>query len=234
MMNKIYSKQDFRKFCQSRNPFGMSAIDAQLASIEAHGGGYINPTILEEREFNMSQMDVFSRLMMDRIIFLGTDVSSYSANIVNAQLLYLDSVDPERDINMYINSPGGSCIDGFAVIDTMDFIKADVSTLCAGLAASFGAMLLCNGAKGKRSALPHASIMIHQPLISGGISGQATDIEIENREMQKTKKALYEVMAANTGRSFQEVWDACERNNWMTSEEAKDFGLIDTVIQPKK
>lgn len=218
---------DFEKYLLSKNPHSRSVYDDY-----AKAQGYLNPYIIEESQLHVTTMDVFSRLMKDRIIWFGTAVTSETANIIQAQLLYLDQIE-ETPISIYINSPGGECISGMGIYDTIQYINSETNSCCTGLAASFGAILLCCCTH--RTALPNASIMIHQPLISGGgISGQATDIMIEAREMEKTKKKIYEVLSKHTGRSFQEVWDACERNNWMTSQEALNFGLIDEIISKKK
>ena len=192
---------------------------------------YMNPYILEERQLNVTQLDVFSRLMMDRIIFLGTEVNDYTANVLQAQLLYLDSVDPGKDINVYINSPGGSVYAGLGIYDTMQFIQSDVATICTGMAASMAAVLLVAGKEGKRSALPHSRVMIHQPL--GGVQGQASDIEIEAREIQKIKKELYTIIAEHSHTDFDKVWADSDRNYWMTAEEAKEYGMIDQVLAKK-
>ena len=192
---------------------------------------YMNPYILEERQLNVTQLDVFSRLMMDRIIFLGTEVNDYTANVLQAQLLYLDSVDPGKDINVYINSPGGSVYAGLGIYDTMQFIQSDVATICTGMAASMAAVLLVAGKEGKRSALPHSRVMIHQPL--GGVQGQASDIEIEAREIQKIKKELYTIIADHSHTDFDKVWADSDRNYWMTAEEAKKYGMIDQVLAKK-
>lgn len=192
---------------------------------------YISPTIIEERQLNVAQMDVFSRLMMDRIIFLGDEVNDYVANIIQAQLLFLESSDPKRDIQIYINSPGGSVYAGLGIYDTMQFVTPDIATICTGIAASMSAVLLCAGTKGKRSALKHSRIMIHQPM--GGMQGQASDIEITAREIQKLKKELYEIIAIHTGQDFEKVWTDSDRDHWMTSEEAKQYGMIDEVLTKK-
>ena len=194
-------------------------------------GQYINPYILEERQLNVTQMDVYSRLMMDRIIFLGTQIDDYAANTLIAQLLYLDSVDPGKDISIYINSPGGSVSAGLAIYDTMQNIKSDVATICTGLAASMAAVLLVAGTEGKRAALPHSRVMIHQPL--GGVQGQASDIEIEAREIMKIKKELYGIIAEHSHTAFDKVWNDSDRNYWMTAEEAREYGMIDTVLKKK-
>ena len=192
---------------------------------------YISPTIIEERQLNVAQMDVFSRLMMDRIIFLGDEINDYVANIIQAQLLFLESSDPKRDIQIYVNSPGGSVYAGLGIYDTMQFISPDVATICTGIAASMAAVLLCAGAKGKRSALKHSRIMIHQPM--GGMQGQASDIEITAREILKLKKELYDIIATHSGQPFDKVWSDSDRDYWMTSQEAKDYGMIDEVLIKK-
>ena len=189
---------------------------------------YISPTIIEERQLNVAQMDVFSRLMMDRVIFLGTDVNDYTANVIQAQLLYLDSTDPGKDVSIYINSPGGSVYAGLGIYDTMQYISSDVSTICTGMAASMAAVLLVAGAKGKRFALRHSRVMIHQPM--GGAQGQASDIEITAREIQKLKKELYTIIADHSGQPFEKVERDSDRDYWMTSEEAREYGMIDEVL----
>ncbi len=189
---------------------------------------YMNPYILEERQLNVTQMDVFSRLMMDRIIFLGTQVTDQSANIIQAQLLYLDSVDPDKDISLYINSPGGSVYAGLGIYDTMQIINSDVSTICTGMAASMAAVLLVAGQKGKRFALPHSRVMIHQPM--GGIQGQASDIEITAREILKLKEELYRIISSHSGQSFDKVAADSDRDYWMIAAEAKEYGMIDEVL----
>ena len=194
-------------------------------------GGYVSPTIIEERQLNVAQMDVFSRLMMDRIIFLGTDVNSNVANIIQAQLLFLESVDSAKDIQIYINSPGGSVYAGLGMYDTMQFIKPDVATICTGIAASMAAVLLCAGAEGKRSALPHSRVMIHQP--SGGAQGVASDMEINLKEMLKLKNELYEIIAKHTKQPFAKVYKDSERDYWMIAREAKEYGMIDEVLERK-
>lgn len=193
---------------------------------------YISPTIIEERQLNVAQMDVFSRLMMDRIIFLSTDVNDYTATVVQGQLLYLDSVDPGKDISIYLNSPGGSVIAGLGLYDTMQHIKSDVSTICIGMAASMAAVLLVAGAQGKRLALPHSRVMIHQPL--GGVQGQASDIEITAREILKYKAELYKIIADHSGMSLDRIEADADRDYWMTAQEAKDYGMIDNILMPDK
>ena len=191
----------------------------------------MTPYIMEERQLNVAQMDVFSRLMMDRIIFLGTDVNDQVANIITAQLLFLESVDSGKDIQIYINSPGGSVYAGLGIYDTMQFIKPDVATICTGMAASMSAVLLCAGAQGKRSALPHSRVMIHQP--SGGAQGVASDMEINLKEMLKIKNELYEIIAKHTKQPFTKVYKDSERDYWMIAREAKDYGMIDEVLERK-
>jgi len=189
---------------------------------------YISPSILEERQLNVTQMDVFSRLMMDRIIFLGTQVDDYTANVIQAQLLFLDSSDPGKDISIYLNTPGGSVYAGLGIYDTMQFIGSDVATICTGMAASMGAVLLVAGTKGKRSALRHSRVMIHQPM--GGAQGQASDIEITAREIQKLKKELYQIIADHSGNAFDRIEKDSDRDYWMTSQEAVDYGMIDKIL----
>ena len=193
---------------------------------------YISPSILEDRQLNVTQMDVFSRLMMDRIIFLGTEVDDYSANVIQAQLLYLDSSDPGKDISIYLNTPGGSVYAGLGIYDTMQYIGCDVATICTGMAASMGAVLLVAGTKGKRSALKHSRVMIHQPM--GGAQGQASDIEITAREIQKLKKELYTIIADHSGNSYEKIFQDSDRDYWMTAEEAKAYGMIDEVLVRNK
>lgn len=218
---------DFRRYATGHLGMnGMVLDDVMRAQAQ-----YLNPYILEERQLNVTQMDVFSRLMMERIIFLGTQVDDYSANTIQAQLLYLDSVDPGKDISIYINSPGGSVTAGLGIYDTMQFISSDVATLCTGMAASMAAVLLVGGKEGKRSALKHSRVMIHQPL--GGVQGQASDIEIEAREIQKFKKELYNIISEHSHQPFDKVWNDSDRNYWMTSEEAKEYGMIDEVLMRK-
>jgi ATP-dependent Clp protease protease subunit len=189
---------------------------------------YISPTIIEERQLNVASMDVFSRLMMDRIIFLGLPIDDYVANIIEAQLLYLDSADPGKDIQIYFNTPGGSVYAGLGIYDTMQYISADIATICTGMAASMGAVLLTAGKKGKRSALKHSRVMIHQPM--GGVEGQASDIEIQAREIMKLKNELYEIIALHSGNPVEKVAKDSDRDHWMTSQEAKDYGMIDEIL----
>ena len=189
---------------------------------------YVSPTIIEERHLNVATMDVFSRLMMDRIIFLGAPIYDDAANIIQAQLLFLESVDADKDIQLYINSPGGSVSAGLGIYDTMQLISCNVATICTGMAASMGAVLLTAGAAGKRSALPHSRVMIHQPL--GGVQGQASDIEITAREIAKTKRELYEILASHSGKSIEKIEADADRDYWLTAAEAQEYGLIDRVL----
>ena len=205
--------------------------DMVLDDVIKSQAGYLNPYILEERQLNVTQLDVFSRLMMDRIIFLGTQVDDYTANTLQAQLLYLDSVEPGKDISIYINSPGGSVYAGLGIYDTMQFITSDVATICTGMAASMAAVLLVAGAEGKRSALTHSRVMIHQPM--GGAQGQASDIEITAREIQKLKKELYTIIADHSHTPFDKVWADSDRDYWMTAQEAKEYGMVDEVLIKK-
>lgn len=222
------NQDDFKKYAADK--MGISSLTMeQYSSIYAN---YISPTIIEERQLNVASMDVFSRLMMDRIIFLGLPIDDYVANIIQAQLLYLDSSDPDKDIQIYFNTPGGSVHAGLGIYDTMQYISADIATICTGMAASMGAVLLTAGTTGKRSALRHSRIMIHQPM--GGAQGQASDIEITAREILKLKKELYEIIADHSGNSYKKVEQDSDRDYWMTSEEAKDYGMIDEVLQRTK
>ena len=218
---------DFRKYATGH--LGMNGM--VLDGIMEAQNQYLNPYILEERQLNVTQMDVFSRLMMDRIIFLGTEINDYTANTIQAQLLYLDSTDPGKDISIYINSPGGSVTAGLGIYDTMQFIQSDVATICTGMAASMGAVLLVSGQEGKRSALPHSRVMIHQPL--GGVQGQASDIEIEAQEIMKFKKELYTIISTHSHTPYDKVWADSDRNYWMTASEAKEYGMIDQVLVKK-
>lgn len=192
---------------------------------------YISPTVIEERQLNVATMDIFSRLMMDRIIFLGTGINDYVSNIIMGQLLFLESVDSKKDIQIYVNSPGGSVYAGLGIYDTMQYIAPDVATICVGMAASMGAVLMCAGEKGKRTGLKHSRVMIHQPL--GGAEGQASDIEITAREIQKLKKELYEIIAKHSGKPYEQVWKDSDRDYWMIAEEAKAYGMIDEILERK-
>ncbi len=219
---------EFKKYATKHLGMNGNALDKYIDITSS----YISPTIIEERQLNVAQMDVFSRLMMDRIIFLGTQVDDYTANVIQAQLLYLDSADPGKDISIYLNTPGGSVYAGLGIYDTMQFISSDVATICTGMAASMGAVLLTAGTKGKRSALKHSRIMIHQPM--GGAHGQASDIEITAREIQKLKKELYTIIADHSGNTYEKIEQDSDRDYWMTSEEAKTYGMIDEVLVKQK
>ncbi|MBR6115986.1 MAG: ATP-dependent Clp endopeptidase proteolytic subunit ClpP [Paludibacteraceae bacterium] len=217
---------DFLKFAKAQ---GLNTMHVEKAmEVSAN---YISPSILEERHLNVTQMDVFSRLMMDRIIFLGTEINDYTANVIQAQLLYLDSADSERDINIYLNTPGGSVYAGLGIYDTMQFVSSKVGTICTGMAASMGAILLVAGEKGMRAALPHSRVMIHQPL--GGIQGQASDIEITAREILKLKDELYQIIADHSGQTVERIRQDADRDYWMTSKEALDYGMIDLLYTRK-
>ncbi|HUW05738.1 MAG TPA: ATP-dependent Clp endopeptidase proteolytic subunit ClpP [Williamwhitmania sp.] len=215
---------EFRKY--ARGHLGISSLS--LHRFQSMQGNYISPTIIEERQLNIATMDVFSRLMMDRIIFLGVPISDDVANIIQAQLLFLESTDPSKDIQIYLNTPGGSVYAGLGIYDTMQIITSDVATICTGMAASMGAVLLTAGQKGKRSALTHSRVMIHQPM--GGAEGQASDIEITAREIMKLKKELYDILAFHTEKPFAQIEKDSDRDHWMTSEEAKTYGMIDEII----
>ena len=220
-------KNDFLKFAVSNGMNSMHVENAMNAS-----ASYISPSILEERQLNVTQMDVFSRLMMDRIIFLGTEVNDYTANVIQAQLLYLDSVDSDRDISIYLNTPGGSVYAGLGIYDTMQFVKSKVATICTGMAASMGAVLLVAGEQGMRAALPHSRVMIHQPL--GGIEGQASDIEITAREILKLKDELYQIISDHSGQTVEKIRQDADRDYWMTAKEALEYGMIDKVYSREK
>ena len=219
---------DFRKYAVGHLGMNGLVLDEVMRAQQQ----YVNPYILEERQLNVTQMDVFSRLMMDRVIFLGTEVNDYTANTLQAQLLYLDSVDPDKDISIYINSPGGSVTAGLAIYDTMQFISSDVATLCSGMAASMAAVLLVAGKEGKRSALKHSRVMIHQPL--GGVQGQASDIIIAAKEIEKTRTELCSIIAEHSGQSFERILADADRDFWMTAQEAKDYGMVDEILTKKK
>ncbi len=219
---------EFRKYATKHLGMNGLALD-KYTDITSN---YISPSILEERQLNVTQMDVFSRLMMDRIIFLGTQVDDYTANVIQAQLLFLDSSDPGKDISIYLNTPGGSVYAGLGIYDTMQFIGSDVATICTGMAASMGAVLLVAGAEGKRSALKHSRVMIHQPM--GGAQGQASDIEITAREIQKLKKELYTIIADHSKSPFERVEKDSDRDYWMTSQEALEYGMIDKILVNEK
>jgi len=221
---------EFLKYATKHRGLNTLGVEQYISRI--NNAGYISPTVIEERQLNVAQMDVFSRLMMDRIIFLGTAIDDYVSNIIEAQLLFLESTDPKRDIQIYLNSPGGSVYAGLGIYDTMQFISPDVATICTGMAASMAAVLLCAGSAGKRSALQHSRVMIHQPM--GGVEGQATEIEITAREIQKLKKELYEIIASHSGQTYDKVWADSDRDYWMTAAEAKEYGMIDEVLTKKQ
>lgn len=218
------SNNDFRKYATKHMGINSTTFD-KITSVY---NSYISPTIIEERQLNIATMDVFSRLMMDRIIFLGLPIDDYVANIIQAQLLYLDSTDPHKDIQIYFNTPGGSVYAGLGIYDTMQYIGCDIATICTGIAASMGAVLLCAGTKGKRTALKHSRIMIHQPM--GGAEGQASDIEITAREIMKLKNELYEIIANHSGNPIEKVAADSDRDYWMIAAEAKEYGMIDEVL----
>jgi len=216
---------EFRKYAVKHAGISSMTLHRYTSTVNE----YITPNIIEERQLNAVSMDVFSRLMMDRIIFLGVPIYDDVANIIQAQLLFMESVDSQKDIQIYINSPGGSVYAGLGIYDTMQYIGPSVATICTGMAASMAAVLLCAGAEGRRSALKHARVMIHQPM--GGVSGQASDIEIEAREIQKIKKELYQIIALHSKQDYEKVWKDSDRDYWMTSQEAKDYGMIDEILQ---
>ena len=219
--------KEFRKYATHHRGIDSMVFDDVMKT----QASYMNPYILEERQLNVTQMDVFSRLMRENIIFLGTEIDDYTANVIQAQLLFLQSVDPDRDISIYLNSPGGSVTAGLAIYDTMQFVSNDINTICTGMSASMAAVLLVAGAEGKRQALPHSRVMIHQPL--GGVQGQASDIEIEAKEIQKYKKELYTIISEHSHTPFEKVWQDSDRNYWMNAEEAKEYGMIDAVLNRK-
>ena len=235
-------QKDFKNFAINHLGVNSNVLDSYVKHVNLSNpnlsasypmADYMNPYILEERQLNVTQMDVFSRLMMDRIIFLGTQVTDTSANIIQAQLLYLDSIDPEKDISIYINSPGGSVYAGLGIYDTMQYVLSNVSTICTGMAASMAAVLLVAGEKGKRFALPHSRVMIHQPM--GGIQGQASDIEITAKEILKLKDELYRIISDHSGQPFEKVEKDSDRDYWMTAAEALDYGMIDKIlVNPRK
>ncbi|HOI00752.1 MAG TPA: ATP-dependent Clp endopeptidase proteolytic subunit ClpP [Bacteroidales bacterium] len=222
------SQQEFFKYATRHRGINSLTLEKYIST----SNSYISPTIIEERQLNIATMDVFSRLMMDRIIFLGVPIDDYVANIIQAQLLFLDSVDSSKDIQIYLNTPGGGVYAGLGIYDTMQYVSPDVATICTGIAASMGAVLLCAGAKGKRSALKHSRILIHQPM--GGASGQASDIEITAREIQKLKTELYEIIAEHSGQPYKKIWKDGDRDFWMTAEEAKEYGMLDEVLVRSK
>ncbi len=227
----MFDKKEFQRYATRH--LGMSSMHLEkyaeaTMAVAAPTIRAFTPAVIEERQMNVVAMDVFSRLMMDRIIFMGVPVNDYVANVIQAQLLFLESADPKRDIQLFINSPGGSVIDGLGIYDTMQYVAPDVATICTGLAASMAAVLLAAGAKGKRSCLYHSHVMIHQPM--GGAQGQVSDIEITYRLIKKMQKSLYEVLATHTGQTFEKIMEDCDRDNWMSAEEAKAYGIVDEVL----
>lgn len=222
-------KNEFRKYAVRHRHVNSLHLDKFIGQVNTTTLPMsMTPHIMEERQLNISQMDVFSRLMMDRIIFMGTAIDDQIANIIQAQLLFLQSADAKRDIQIYINSPGGSVYAGFGIYDTMQFISPDVATICTGMAASMASVILCAGTQGKRAALPHSRVMLHQP--SGGAQGQASDIEIAAKQVSKIKKELYEIIAQHSGQSYEKVHAVSDRDHWMIAHEAKEFGMIDEVL----
>ncbi|MDO4190272.1 MAG: ATP-dependent Clp endopeptidase proteolytic subunit ClpP [Bacteroidales bacterium] len=213
------------------NSSKMSSLQSSVNAGNVRMEGYISPSILEERQLNVTQMDVFSRLMMDRIIFLGSEIDAYVANVIQAQLLFLDTNEPGKDITIYFNSPGGSVYAGLGIYDTMQYLGSKVGTICTGMAASMAAVLLVAGEKGMRFALPHSRVMIHQPM--GGMQGQATDMEITVREIQKLKHELYDIIASHSGNTIEKITADADRDYWMTAQEAKDYGMIDDVLNKR-
>ncbi|MBU6340955.1 MAG: ATP-dependent Clp protease proteolytic subunit [Bacteroidetes bacterium] len=225
----MFNKNEFQKYATKH--LGMSSMHLEKymqTSVSVPQIQGFTPYVIEERQMNAAALDVFSRLMMDRIIFMGVPVTEYVSNVIQAQLLFLESTDPKRDVQMFINSPGGSVIDGLGIYDTMQYVSPDVATICTGLAASMGAVLLAAGAKGKRSALFHSHVMIHQPM--GGAQGQVSDIEISYKLIKKMQKSLYEILAHHTGQPYEKIEEDCDRDNWMSSAEAKEYGLVDEVL----
>ena len=227
----MFDKNEFKKYATKH--MGMSTMHLEkyakstMPQIDA-----FTPNVIEERQMNATALDVFSRLMMDRIIFLGTDVNDYVANVIQAQLLFLESADPKRDVQIFINSPGGSVIAGLGIYDTMQYITPDVATICTGLAASMGSILLTAGAKGKRTCLKHSRVMIHQPL--GGMQGQVSDMEISYKLIKQLQKELYDIYVEHTDQPYDKIAEDCDRDNWLTSEEAKAYGLVDEVLTRSK
>ncbi|GAB4346826.1 MAG: ATP-dependent Clp endopeptidase proteolytic subunit ClpP [Flammeovirgaceae bacterium] len=223
----MINKEEFRKFAVKGQGLSGVGVDNYISSIEN-----MTRAVIEERPTNFREIDVFSRLMADRIIFMGMPIDDYVANIVIAQLLFLESTDARKDILMYINSPGGSVYAGLGIYDTMQYVRPDVVTICTGMAASMGAVLLCAGTEGKRSALPHSRVMIHQPM--GGAGGQASDIAIMAKEIQKMKKEIYEIIALHSKQTYEKVWQDADRDHWMNAQESKDYGLVDEVLIREK
>lgn len=227
----MFDKHEFQKYATRHLGMSTMHLERYMAASVPNIQGF-TPAVIEERPMHATQLDVFSRLMMDRIIFLGVPVDYYVSNVIQAQLLFMESTDPKRDIQIFINSPGGSVIDGLGIYDTMQYVSPDIATICTGLAASMGAVLLAAGAKGKRSCLKHSQIMLHQP--SGGAQGQVSDIEISYKLIKKMQKSLYDILSTHTGQSYEKVETDCDRDNWLTGEEAKAYGLIDEVLDRAK
>ncbi|MBR5661988.1 MAG: ATP-dependent Clp endopeptidase proteolytic subunit ClpP [Bacteroidales bacterium] len=219
--------EEFKKYAVKGQGLSSMTLDRYERAVDA----YINPTIIEERKLNVASMDVFSRLMMDRIIFLGVPIDDDVANIIQAQLLFLASTDPSADISLYINTPGGQVTSGLAIYDTMQLVEPDVATICTGMAASMGSVLLCAGTRGKRSCLPHSKVLIHQPL--GGAQGQASDIMIAAKEIEKTRKELYEIISEHSGQPYEKVFADADRDYWMTAKEALEYGMVDEILSKK-
>ena len=226
----MMNRKEFRNYAVKHHGISGTVVDDVISHV--YGPENMTRTVIEERNMPFREVDVFSRLMADRIIFLGTEIDDYIANIIQAQLLFLESADANKDIQIYINSPGGSVYAGLGIYDTMQYINPDVATICTGMAASMGAVLLCAGQHGKRTGLKHSRVMIHQPL--GGARGQASDIEITAREIQKLKKELYDIIATHSGQTYDKVWGDSDRDYWMIAQEAKDYGMIDEVLDRKK
>ena len=224
------NRKEFRQFAVHNRGISGTTVDDVVSHL--YGPEMMTRTVIEERNMPFREVDVFSRLMADRIIFLGTEIDDYIANIIQAQLLFLENTDSSKDIQIYINSPGGSVYAGLGIYDTMQYINPDVATICTGMAASMGAVLLCAGQAGKRTGLKHSRVMIHQPL--GGARGQASDIEITAREIQKLKKELYEIIASHSGKPYEQVWEDSDRDYWMIAAEAKEYGMIDEVLERKR
>jgi len=227
----MFHKDEFKKYATKHMGMSSMHLEKYAAALGPNIQAF-TPNVIEERQMNATALDVFSRLMMDRIIFLGTDVNDYVANVIQAQLLFLESVDPKRDIQIFINSPGGSVIAGLGMYDTMQYVSPDIATVCTGLAASMGSILLTAGAKGKRTCLPHSRVMIHQPL--GGMQGQVTDMEISYNLIKQLQKELYNIYVEHTGQEYDKIAADCERDNWMLATEAKEYGLIDEVLSRSK
>jgi ATP-dependent Clp protease protease subunit len=232
----MFKQDEFRKYAVKHQGISGSNYDRYSGyfnkNFTSMPTNWVSPVIIEERQLNVAQMDVFSRLMMDRIIFLGAPINDEVANIIQAQLLFLDSADAKKDISIYLNTPGGSVYAGLGIYDTMQYVAPDVATICTGIAASMGAVLMCAGATKKRTALPHSRVMIHQPL--GGAEGQASDIEITAKEIMKLKKELYDIIAKHSGQTYEKVYKDSDRDYWMTAQEAKDYGMIDEVLNKSK